>query len=234
MPSNQSVLENVNRWRWQLNQPPVEEAALDDAVEKIKLADGERFASFVEIAGAVSGDSMGMGMRAPFAGGGGNKPPMPGPPAAGPAATGSPQPGFEYETPDGWELDRYGGMRKIAFVMGDAEGDGKAELTVTTLGTGGSAVLPNVNRWRGQLGLSPVGEDELPESLGEIKVGDKAATLVDLVSESGESDSPRQAMKVALLPRGPVTWFFKLMGDAATVESEKENFEAFVNSVKFE
>ncbi len=243
LPSNQSVLENVNRWRAQLGQPRVEESTLDESVEKIDLANGENFASFVNIAGTLSGDSMGMGMRAPFANsagansaGAGSKPPMAGPPpSAGggsppAAAAAAPQPGFEYQTPDGWELGRYGGMRKIAFVMGDAEGDGKAELTVTTLGTAGSAVLPNVNRWRGQLGLPPTDEEGLAESLSEIQVGDETATLVQLVAESA---APKQAMMVALLPRGPVTWFFKLMGDAQTVESQKDSFEAFVNSVKF-
>ena len=238
LPSNQSVLENVNRWRAQLRQSRVEESALDESVEKIDLASGENFASFVNIAGTLSGDSMGMGMQAPFAGGAGagSKPPMAGPPpSAGggrppAAAAGAPQPGFEYQTPDGWELGRYGGMRKIAFVMGDAESDGKAELTVTTLGTAGSAVLPNVNRWRGQLGLAPTDEEGLADSISEIQVGDEMATLVKLVAES---DAPKQAMMVALLPRGPVTWFFKLMGDAETIEAEKENFEAFVNSVKY-
>jgi hypothetical protein len=61
------------------------------------------------------------------------------------------------------------------------------ELTVTRLGREGQAanVLANVNRWRNQLALVPVTQEELANEVQERKLGADTLTLVDLTGRGG-------------------------------------------------
>jgi hypothetical protein len=63
-------------------------------------------------------------------------------------------------------------------------GDGKPplELTITKLGREGQAasVLANVNRWRNQVALPPVAQDELPTCTKELQTEAGAITVVNL------------------------------------------------------
>jgi hypothetical protein len=91
-----------------------------------------------------------------------------------------------WTVPKGWKKDlnqpRKGAFgREAAFRLPVEEGD-DLELTVVKLGREGQAgeTLPNVNRWRGQLGLEPVSADELKGETKQLKVGGTEATLVDM------------------------------------------------------
>src|SRR5947208_3630045 len=56
-----------------------------------------------------------------------------------------------------------------------------------TAGLALAAVLPNVNRWRGQLGLPPVEEDQLKDFTKTITVGGvTTATRVDCTGVGGQ------------------------------------------------
>jgi hypothetical protein len=48
------------------------------------------------------------------------------------------------------------------------------------------AVLSNVNRWRGQMGLSSISQDELAKQTKPLKLGGETATLVSLVGKLGK------------------------------------------------
>ena len=68
-------------------------------------------------------------------------------------------------------------MTKAVFQVSD--GERQAKLTVTVLGAAAAPVLPNVNRWRGQLGLGPLA-DVNDAAVKEVLVSDLPATYVDL------------------------------------------------------
>ena len=62
--------------------------------------------------------------------------------------------------PDGWELDPGERPMRVATYLAPVEG-GTVEVAITRFpGTVGGE-LANLNRWRGQMGLAPVGEAEL-------------------------------------------------------------------------
>lgn len=84
----------------------------------------------------------------------------------------------------------------------------------------------NVNRWRGQVGLVPLGEAELAESLEAIEVDGMAARQVHI---SGEAD----AIRGVIVPVDESNWFFKLSGPTELVERESDRFDDFVQSVQF-
>ena len=83
-----------------------------------------------------------------------------------------------------------------------------------------------MNRWRGQVGLAPIAAGELASALTPAETGSGAAQVADLTGAS-------ERLIGAILPRNGVTWFFKLKGDALVVASEKDNFTAFLKSLKF-
>ena len=97
-----------------------------------------------------------------------------------------------WKTPEGWTEQGGSGMRAATFVIGDpAE---KVECSVIALPNDAPAsdeyILPNVNRWRGQLGLAT-------QTLDEMKAGDdfhqfdlEDGTTITWVNLSGKVPAP--------------------------------------------
>ena len=99
--------------------------------------------------------------------------------------------------PEGWKEEKGPEPRYATLHLGPKEKP--IELSVTMLGKEAAAILPNVNRWRGQLGLSPVDEAGLAALTKEIKVNDGTAVFVDMTGlaateEHGRSDGRRKAI----------------------------------------
>lgn len=109
---------------------------------------------------------------------------------------------LEWKVPDGWRAEgdasKPGTMiqRYATFHMGPADQQG--ELTVTALGREVGSLLANVNRWRGQIGLKPVGQAELSQVSKPLKVDNATGTLIDM-SGSG-SLKPATGMSMANHP----------------------------------
>ena len=133
-------------------------------------------------------------------------------------------------TPEGWTALPTDGMRKAAFVVQD--GDRKVEITAIDLPASAATMLPNVNRWRQQLQLDPMSDDELATSMEAIKVAGIPSAYIELLGP--EQPEPRQAILGVVALRKGVAWFFKLSGDAGLALREKQRFQDYVTSVKFE
>lgn len=86
----------------------------------------------------------------------------------------------QWELPAEWKEEQGSGMRAATMrIPADAE---PLELSVIGLpwrGTSGD-LLSNINRWRGQMKLPEVGQQQLAEFTREIKAGDATMTIVDL------------------------------------------------------
>jgi len=209
----QYVLANVNRWRRQVSLPPIDQAELDKQAVRMEV-DGAQ-ATIVSLKGVVGSD----GVHAPPSIGGSATGPNPHRPAAP----------LTFDVPDGWQRQPPTPGALVTFTAG-AEA-AATTITITALGGDGGGLLPNVNRWRRQLQLEPLEEDELDAALQAVTVDGQAAHLVELLGpEDGE---PRRAMLGAIVPIDGQTWFFKLTGEAASAEREKARFRAFVQSVQF-
>ena len=68
------------------------------------------------------------------------------------------------------------------------------ELTVTPLGRESGSVLDNIQRWRGQLGLPAVTEQELPKIVEELKVADTTAQFVDMIGMASHYSPNRECL----------------------------------------
>jgi len=92
--------------------------------------------------------------------------------------------------------------------------------------------LNNENRWRGQVGLSPLTEEDLPKASQDVTVGDSAAKLYDIVGTTAGATVAQRILAVGL-HREDMMWFFKATGDDASVTSQKDNLISFLKSIQF-
>lgn len=146
------------------------------------------------------------------------------PAAPTPASPGQPK----WTVPEGWKETAGNQFSLAAFAVSD----GKMSIK-TTVSRAGGDLLENLNRWRGQLGLEPWSKTEMTKSAKILSVDGSDGTLVDLVGTDSKTKQPSCTIGV-IIPRGDSAWFFKLTGDVELAQREKANFEAFVQSVKFE
>ncbi len=137
-----------------------------------------------------------------------------------------PSGGPTWDVPATWQEKAPSPMVLKSFSAGDADHEAKISITRFPGDVGGP--LANVNRWRKQLSLPPIEESELPKLVTSIDVLGGKATLVDMKSTDGKT-----RLIAASVPRKEQTWFYKLMGDEATVAREKEPFAKFVQTVRY-
>ena len=137
------------------------------------------------------------------------------------------QPQLQWTLPAGWTKVAPGEMSIASFKV-QGQGGATAEVTVVPLPGMAGGDTANVNRWRGQVGLSAATADELQKMGETVQVGDQSATLYDIAG----SDNAKRILGV-IEERSGMTWFFKMMGDASLVEQQKPQFTAFLKSLTF-
>jgi hypothetical protein len=151
---------------------------------------------------------------------------------------------LSHARPAGWVEGPERPMRELTYFAGP-EG-AVAEVSVTKLGgTTFGDILTNINRWRGQVGLEPVGKAE-DQPVEKKEIGGNLAACFDFVGPGERStgsklpvaqgQEPAVAQKRMLFVMMAVendVWFFKMIGPGKTVGEEKGNFEGFVKSVEF-
>lgn len=266
-------LANVNRWRGQVGQSPVDEAGLKKLAEPVPIA-GET-ADLFDIGGTnpgsgeqerilgvilhrddtawffkMSGDAALAEKEKPafiaflksveF-----EKSSAPSTPAAmdmSQLPAGHPAvPGMMPDTsaaanqpawtvPADWKT---GEVSEFVLAKFDLQGAGgaTAAVTVSQLDGDGGGLLPNLNRWRGQVGLPAITADDAAK-LPTIDASGLQATLADFAGTDASTGKPTRLVG-AVLPRNGQTWFYKLMGDPAVVAQQKDAFVKFIQSAKY-
>jgi len=265
---------NVNRWRGQIGQPPLDDAGLQKLVETIEIA--SQPGQLYDIAGTSpgSGDALRilggilhvddttwyfkmMGdadlvqkqkaafiaflktasfdkAAAPTAMDLSQLPPSHPPitamdsPSTAPAAAAEGKP--TWIVPADWKEGQLAQFLVAKFVI-SGSGDAVAAVNVSQLSGDGGGLLPNLNRWRAQLGLPPVSEADLAK-LPKFDASGVKATVADFTGTDTRSGKPARLVGV-VLPLNGQTWFYKLMGDAAIVGQQKDAFLKFVQTAKY-
>lgn len=151
-------------------------------------------------------------------------------PGAGRVAGTATGPGeLTWDTPSGWSEAAPTSMRSANFRVGEAE------CYLTELAGDGGGLGPNVNRWRSQLGLEPLGAD----ALGALETGEflgAPATFVDLegaysgMSGTNAQDGYRLLGWLSFTADG--ARFLKMIGPAEHVAEQLENFHALARSFR--
>jgi hypothetical protein len=111
------------------------------------------------------------------------------------------------------------------------DGGAKAEVSVSMLPGPAGGVAANVTRWRGQLSLPPLSEDDLAKQAQTMDLAGGKATVVDMAGTDKTGKASRLIGIIA--PHMDQSWFYKLMGDPQIVEQQKDAFTKFVQTAKF-
>jgi len=158
-------------------------------------------------------------------------PPVAMPPGHPDTAAGSAAPALKYKAPSGWQEVAPGEMRAASFrVTGE---NGKlADVSVIPLPGMAGSDLDNVNRWRGQVGLKRISQDELAKLAEPVRMDGQPAQLYDQAGENPGSGEKTRIL-AAITRRDGTAWFFKMTGDDEWVAQQKPAFIEFLQSVVF-
>ena len=144
--------------------------------------------------------------------------------------TASPTKELTYKVPKGWRVVEATQLLTAKFQIGQGEQTGTVTITALPAPAGGLAA--NINRWRAQVGLDPLKEQEAEKAARETKVDGFRGHGVDLTGPQKDGQAAQRIL-AAVVTRGDQVWFFKLIGPADLVGKEKSAFEGFLNSVRF-
>jgi len=250
-----NVLENVNRWLGQLNQPPITEQQLGEMAQRLHTSlgdvtivdltglpdnadparDGRIIAAMVTTASATLFFKMRgnadlteaqKGDFIKWVAGVCNAQTQAGPTQM---SAEPPQttsaPQIKWTTPEGWTEVPPSSMRYASFSAPAGEG-GKIDISIVTFPGDGGSNADNVNRWRGQMGLAPVDAITVASQVAPLKTADATFSTTDIAGDKTRTIA-------AWTRRDGRVWFFKATGPTTAVEKERPNFVKFIESVRF-
>ncbi len=144
------------------------------------------------------------------------------------------RPSLSWETPQGWQDQGAGGMRLASFTAAGAAG--KIECAVVSLAGIAGGVESNALRWMGQIGISPLPEDELKQFLSNQKTiatqDGFPAAVIDLTQLQVSENAQAPSMMAAIIELPAMTVFVKMMGSQGAVLENKDRFESLCRSFK--
>jgi len=152
------------------------------------------------------------------------RPAAPSQQAAAPTRAARTQSRPAWDLPTGWVPDAQAKPMSVASFTIKAD-SAEAVVTITPL-PGPQKLLSNINRWRRQVGLDPIGS-----------LGDNPPEPIDVAGHKGSLVELRGASKHmigVIAERDGVTWFYKMVGPDPLVAAQKAAFGAFVRSVRFD
>lgn len=153
-------------------------------------------------------------------------PPEPSAPVMPPFAPSAEQskPQIEWTLPADWKSTAPSPMRYASFIVTGKNGE-SGDVSVSSFAGDGGGDLANVNRWRSQIGLQSLNDEELKSLIVPLSSKDAELLSVDM-------NGPKNRILAGWTRVDGKSWFFKLSGPAGLLESEKASFQAFLQSVK--
>lgn len=136
-----------------------------------------------------------------------------------------------WEVPAGWK-EVPGGQFLVAKFALTGDAGAQAAVNISMSAGDGGGLAANVNRWRGQLGLSPFSAAELAKEVQTLELPGGKAMFVEMNGTDARTGQPARLVG-AIVPNGAQTWFYKLMGNETIVEREKKAFTKFVETAKY-
>jgi hypothetical protein len=128
-----------------------------------------------------------------------------------------------WTAPVHWTPKALGAMRKGSFAI---KGDGAdADLSITAFPGSTGGLEANLNRWRGQVGLTPASAEEVTAAAEKIDANGLQFTVVDYAGNNNR-------LLGAVVAYGGNSWFFKLLGPDALVAAQKNPFLDFLRTVR--
>lgn len=132
---------------------------------------------------------------------------------------------YHWTLPVGWSAKPASGMRLATIIIPQEEGS-NLDASVTEFG---GDLAGNINRWRGQIGLTTLPETEVIPSLEKIDTQLGPGYIALIINP----ESTDKAMLTAIIPRPAGTSVFvKITGPADSLKSIAAPFRTFTQSFK--
>ncbi len=148
---------------------------------------------------------------------------------AGMAAASAVADSIVWAAPDHWTAKPLGAMRRGSFAPRNEAGE--ADLSIFIFPAATNPLLANINRWRGQIGLTPITEAQLPTETATLEHAGLSFTTIDIVGQAPAGGAATRVLG-AILYRGEEAWFFKLTGPDSVVAAERSAFLDFLRTVR--
>jgi hypothetical protein len=136
----------------------------------------------------------------------------------------------QWTKPESWKEQPLSEMRLGSFKVEGPNAD-IADVSVIAFPGEAGGLISNINRWRGQLQLSPLSEEQLPEVIQKTEVDSVPTDLIDF--QTAENAPKPSRILGAVLQAGDRTWFVKMTGPPQLIESQRQIFLDFVKSFRF-
>src|SRR6266704_1569202 len=143
----------------------------------------------------------------------------------------SESPVLTWKLPSDWEEVAPGEMRVASFRIKGQNGK-QADVSIVPLPGMAGGEINNVNRWRSQVGQSPVSQAELSKLAQPIEIAGQPAQWYEQAGKAPNSDGDTRIL-AAIQRHGGPAWFFKMTGDDALVAEQKPAFVQFLKSLNF-
>ena len=217
------VLLNINRWRNELGLTQLDLENLSDYVDEVVLENSK--AVLMNSEGRLAPKSMGRGQFAEVA-----------PVTRSPSGPPAPDTNIAYVAPDAWSVGQRvvsrGGITirfEAAFEV--MQGQQRIDITISKFPAAMANPLPNINRWRRQIGLSSTTTEQLKQDFKEISLGEKTGKRIELESPA-DVENPEVIYGVITSHSG-MAWFIKLKGNRDLAHRERRHYDEFVQSIRF-
>jgi len=145
---------------------------------------------------------------------------------AAPAAADKPT----WTVPADWKEGELAPFLVAKYVIQGA-GEATAAVNVSELDGNGGGLVPNLNRWRKQLGQPALAEDDAAK-LPTVDASGAKAVVADFTGTDARTGKPARLLGL-VLPLNGQTWFYKLMGDPELVGQQKDALIKFVQSAQY-
>lgn len=130
-----------------------------------------------------------------------------------------------WQVPGDWTAEKAGQFATAAYGL-----PGGGKVTVSKLAGDGGGLAANINRWRGQVGLKPLGDQDASGQPLRIADSTEEMQLFNLTSVDSVADSP--GILAGVLPLRTETWYFKFSGPVGVLRKSEGVFAEFLRSVR--
>jgi hypothetical protein len=136
----------------------------------------------------------------------------------------------QWTKPDGWSEQSLSEMRLGSFKV-DGPNGSSADVSVIAFPGEAGGLISNLNRWRGQLQLEPLDENQLSQMIQRTEVDNAPTYLVDF--QTAQNAPKPSRILGAVLQTADRAWFVKMAGPPELIESQRQKFLDFVKSFHF-
>lgn len=130
-----------------------------------------------------------------------------------------------WQAPEDWKPEKAGQFLTASYTLPSG-----GRVTVSKLAGDGGGLAANVNRWRGQVDLKPLAEQDVAGQPLKVTDSDFEMQLFNLTAENSAPDA--EGILAGVLPLKAETWYFKFTGPVAVLRKTEGLFAEFLRSVR--